>query len=71
MTFCPEGDLARHLRFLVEYDDGAMDAFAMPQATLQQGTSWVIVTIAGEWQRGGHLRDGNIVAIRAKQFVLN
>jgi hypothetical protein len=30
-----------------------MDAFAVPQATLQQGTSWVIVTIAGEWQRGG------------------
>jgi hypothetical protein len=33
--------------------------------------SWVIVTIAGEWQRGGHLRDGNIVAIRAKRFALN
>jgi hypothetical protein len=49
----------------------ACDVLAVPASTLAQGTSWVIVTIAGEWQRGGHLRDGNIVAIRAKRFALN
>jgi hypothetical protein len=54
----------------VELDDGSCDVLAIPASTLA-GTSWVIVTMAGECQRGGHLRDGNIVAIRAKRFALN
>ena len=36
MTFTPEEDLAKHLRFIVEYEDGSRDAFAVPGATLQQ-----------------------------------
>ena len=36
MTFTPEEDLAKHLRFIVEYEDGSRDAFAVSGATLQQ-----------------------------------
>ena len=37
MTFTPEEDLAKHLRFTVEYEDGSFDVFAVSEATLQQG----------------------------------
>ena len=29
MTFTPEQDLAKHIRFIAEYDDGTTDVFAI------------------------------------------
>ena len=50
MTISPEEDLAKHIRLMVDYDDGSTDVFAVPEATLQQGASEVVRMIA-EWQR--------------------
>ena len=46
MTFTPESDLAKHVRFTVEYDDGSMDVFAVPEAILQQG-AWSFEQLRG------------------------
>ena len=47
MTFTPEEDLAKHIRFQADYDDGSKDCFAVPEATLQQsGVPAVLPTIA-------------------------
>ncbi len=72
MTFTPAEDLARHVRFQADYDDGTTDAFAIPEATLQQGDApSVLRTIAHEWQRDGYIKPGTIVSVRVKRFVLN
>ena len=41
MTFTPEKDLANHIRFIAEYEDGSNDVFAVPECTLRQGPSAV------------------------------
>ena len=72
MTFTPEEDLAKHVRFLLAYSDGSMDVFAVPEATLLQGgVPAVLPIIAWEWQNDGYLKPGTIVAVRLKRFVLN
>jgi hypothetical protein len=56
--------LAKHIRFQADYDDGATDAFAVPEATLQQGgVPAVLRIVAWVWQ--------TIVSVRSKRFVLN
>lgn len=68
----PESDLAKHVRFTVEYDDGSMDVFAVPEATLQQGALEVVRIIAGEWQRDGFIKEGRIVGVRGpKRYAQN
>jgi len=37
MTFTPPSDLANYVRFFALYEDGSKDAFAVPQAMLDQG----------------------------------
>jgi hypothetical protein len=70
MTFDAAGDLARHIRFQADYDDGSSDAFAIPQGTLQQGDApTVLRTIAHEWQNDGFIKAGRIVSVRPKQFA--
>ena len=70
--FHAAGDLARHIRFQADYDDGSTDAFAIPQGTLQQDDApTVLRTIGHEWQRDGYLKPGTIVSVRVKRFVLN
>ena len=64
MTFSPERDLVKYPRFVAQFADGSSDVFAVPQATLDQGSAAGIVRIvAGEWQRDGHLKPGKIVSI--------
>ena len=45
---------------------GSEDAFAVPQATLDQGpgAAGVARIVAGEWQRDGYLKPGKIVGVR-------
>ena len=66
MTFTPEKDLAHHIRFIAEYEDGSNDVFAVPECTLRQGPSAVGIArlVAGEWQRDGYLKEGRIVGVR-------
>ena len=72
MTVCPELDLANHFRFIVMYDDGSEDVFAVPESTLDQGDLGVLRIIAGEWQRDGFIKEGRIVALRVPgRFVLH
>jgi hypothetical protein len=67
MTLTPKQDLANHVGFIAEYDDGSKDVFAVPQSTLDQGPpeGWngIARIVAGEWQRDGHLKPGNIVRV--------
>ena len=72
MTFTPEEDLAKHIRFQADYDDGSKDCFAVPEATLQQsGVPAVLPIIAWEWQQDGYLKPGTIISVRPTRFVLN
>ncbi len=72
MTFTPEEDLARHVRFQSDYDDGSAGAFAIPTGTLQQGDAPAVLrTVAWEWQKDGYLKPGTIVSVRVKRFALN
>ncbi len=72
MTFTPEQDLAKYLRFTAEYEDGTSDVFSVPEATLQQGTFEIVHIIAGEWQRDGFLKPGRIVGVRGpKRYAQN
>jgi hypothetical protein len=66
MTLNPKEDLAKHVRFIAEYDDGSEEVFAVPQATLDQGPGALRIArvVASEWQRYGHLKPGTIVSIR-------
>jgi hypothetical protein len=69
MTFTPAEDLARHVLFQADYDDGSTDCFAAPEATLLQGgVPAVLPIIAWEWQRDGYLKAGTIVAVRVQAF---
>ena len=71
MTACPELDLANHFRFIVMYDDGSEDVFAVPEATLDQGLD-ALQIIAAEWQADGFIKEGRIVALRVPgRFVLH
>jgi hypothetical protein len=71
MTVCPELDLANHFRFIVMYDDGSEDVFAVPEATLDQGPD-ALQIIAAEWQADGFIKEGRIVALRVPgRFVLH
>ena len=38
MTFTPEKDLANHIRFIAEYEDGSSDVFAVPECSLESRT---------------------------------
>ena len=73
MTFSPERDLVKYPRFVAQFADGSSDVFAVPQATLDQGSAAGIVRIvAGEWQRDGYLKPGKIVGVRwPKQLAQN
>jgi hypothetical protein len=56
------------------YADGSEDAFAVPQATLDQGpgAAGIARIVAGEWQRDGYLKPGKIVGVRwPKQLAQN
>ena len=65
-------DLAKHVQFQAEYDDGSTDVFAVLEATLLQGgVPAVLPIIAWEWQQDGYLKPGTIVAVRLKRFALN
>jgi hypothetical protein len=61
-----EEHLAKHVRFIAEYEDGSEEVFAVPQATLDQGPGALGIAriVAGEWQREGHLKPGAIVRVR-------
>jgi len=37
MTFTRDQELAEHLRYIAEYEDGSKHVFAVPQSTLEQG----------------------------------
>ena len=74
MTFTPEKDLEQYVRLVAMYADGSEDAFAVPQATLDQGPgdAGVARIVAGEWQRDGYLKPGKIVGVRwPKRFAPN
>ena len=72
MTYDPAGDLAKHVRFQADFDDGSTDAFAIPESTLAQGDAVpVLRTIAWEWQKDGYMKPGTIVSVRVKTFALN
>jgi hypothetical protein len=72
MTWTPDEDLARHVRFQADYADGSTDVFAVPEATLQQGgVPAVLPIIAWESQKDGYLKPGDIVSVRPKRFALN
>jgi hypothetical protein len=53
------------------YADGSEDAFAVPQATLDQGpgAAGVARIVAAEWQRDGYLKPGKIVGGTVAQAV--
>ena len=71
MTVCPELDLANHFRFIVMYDDGSEDVFAVPEATLDQGLD-ALQIIAAEWQADRFIKEGRVVALRVPgRFVLH
>jgi hypothetical protein len=65
MTFTPAEDLAEHVRFIAEYDDGSRDVFAVAQSTLDQGPgpNGIARIVAGQWQRDGYLKAGKIVRV--------
>jgi hypothetical protein len=74
VTFTPEKDLEQHVRIVAIYADGSEDAFAVPQATLDQGPSaeGIAKIVAWEWQRDGYIKPGRIVGVRRpKQFAQN
>jgi len=37
MTFTRDQELAEHIRYIAEYEDGSKHVFAVPQSTLEQG----------------------------------
>ena len=59
MTFTPEKDLANHIRFIAEYEDGSSDVFAVPECSLNQDR-----IVAHEWQADGYLKPGKIISVR-------
>ena len=66
MTFTPKKDLANHIRFIAEYEDGSSDGFAVPECTLDQGPGKMSIAriVAHEWQTDGYLKPGKIVSVR-------
>jgi hypothetical protein len=66
MIISPEEHLAKHVRFIAEYEDGSEEVFAVPQCTLDQGPGALSIArvVAGEWQRDGYLKQGTIVRVR-------
>jgi hypothetical protein len=66
MTFRPAEDLAKHVRFIAEFDDGSKDVFAVAQSTLDQGGprgDYIARIVAGHWQRDGYIKPGKIVRV--------
>ena len=66
MTFTPKKDLANHIRFIAEYEDGSSDGFAVPECTLDQGPGKMSIAriVAHEWQTDGYLKPGKIKSVR-------
>ena len=66
MTFTPEKDLANHIRFIAQYEDGSVDNFAVPECILDQGPGKMGIAhiVAHEWQTDGYLKPGKIVGVR-------
>ena len=64
MTFTPEKDLANHVRFIAEYEDGSSDVFAVPECSLNQGPMPIARIVAHEWQTEGYLKPGKIKRVR-------
>jgi hypothetical protein len=67
MTLTPAGDLAEHVRFIAEFEDGSRDVFAVAQSTLDQGPQegWngIARIVAYQWQCDGYIKPGNIVKV--------
>ena len=51
------------VRFIVTYEDGSHDYMSVPAATLRSGDH-VARVVAGEKQRAGELRRGEITGVR-------
>jgi hypothetical protein len=68
MTFTQEEELAEHVRFIAEYEDGSKHFFAVPQCTLEQGLLdegrySIACILAYEWQQDGYLKPGKIARV--------
>ena len=53
MTLDPRRDIANHIRFVAEYEDGLLGLFAVPECSLSQGPMPIARIVAREWQDGG------------------
>ena len=68
MTSLPDHELAEHIRYIAEYEDGSKHVFAVPQSTLEQGLPdegrySIACIIAYEWQQDGYLKPGKIARV--------
>jgi hypothetical protein len=68
MTFTGDQELAEHIRYIAEYEDGSKHVFAVPQSTLEQGLPdegrySIACIIAYEWQQDGYLKPGKIARV--------
>ena len=83
MTFTWDQELAEHIRYIAEYEDGSKHVFAVPQSTLEQGLPnegrySIACIIAYEWQQDGYLKPGTATVhcrhttqrVRAKKLPL-
>ena len=61
MTFTPEKDLANHIRFIAEYEDGSSVCL---QPGVQPRARAVARSVAREWQTDGYLKPGKIKRVR-------
>ena len=64
MTLNPRRDIANHIRFVAEYEDGVLGLFAVPECSLGQGPMDITRIVAREWQDSGYLPQGRIVSVR-------
>ena len=64
MTLNPRRDIANHIRFVAEYEDGLLGLFAVPECSLNQGPMPIASIVAHEWQADGYLPAGKIVSVR-------
>ena len=64
MTLNPRRDIANHIRFVAEYEDGLLGLCAAPECSLNQGPMPIARIVAHEWQADGYLPQGKIVSAR-------
>ena len=53
---------ANSIAFIAEYEDGSEDYFRVDRWALRNGHD-IARVVAGEWQRGGRVKPGNIVRV--------